>query len=203
MAASGNGGRHLGHAGQAVAHADRAVFLADGRDAQARDRRDVEDVRLAGPGPGDHVDLVGQGHLRHAASTPAGYRQRLVEPGAGWLKRSVDRAAQPAASNTTDRRPSLPNLRVRSAPLPNVRTEVRDPLAWRRPDQTVHSVPPSSTSGPSLAAFPWGRSMTTLARRPPVSHQPLRCRVAALDRRRVGRVICPARRRRAGCRSAS
>ena len=79
----GDGGRHLGDAGEAVAHPDRTVFLAHGRDAQARDRGDVEDVRLAGARPGDHVDLVGQGHLGQQHLHPLAHRQGLVQPGAG------------------------------------------------------------------------------------------------------------------------
>jgi hypothetical protein len=47
----GYGGRHLGHAGQAVTDADRTVLLANRGDAQARDRRDVEDVGSLNPAP--------------------------------------------------------------------------------------------------------------------------------------------------------
>ena len=79
----GDRGRQLRDAGEAVAHPDRAVFLAHGRDAQAGDRGDVEDVRLAGARPGDHVDLVGQGHLGQQHLHPLAHRQGLVQPGAG------------------------------------------------------------------------------------------------------------------------
>ena len=79
----GHRGGELGDAGEAVAHPDGAVFLAHGRDAQARDRRDVEHVRLAGARPGDHADLVGQRHPRQQHPDPLGHRQRLVQPGAG------------------------------------------------------------------------------------------------------------------------
>ncbi len=79
----GYSGGHLRHAGEAVTHADRAVLLADGRDAQAGDRRDVEHVRLAEPGPGHHVDLVREGHLSQQHLDPLVYRERLVKPRAG------------------------------------------------------------------------------------------------------------------------
>ncbi len=79
----GDGRGHLGDAGQAITHPDGPVFLAHGRDAQARDRGDVEDVRLAGARAGDHVDLVGQGHPGQQHPDPLAHRQGLVQPGTG------------------------------------------------------------------------------------------------------------------------
>ena len=66
-------GRQLGDAGQAVAHPVGAVLQVHGRDAQARDGRDV-------PRAGHHADLVGQRHPGQQQAHPLAGRQRPAEP---------------------------------------------------------------------------------------------------------------------------
>ncbi len=84
-----HGRGHLRHSGEAVADAERPVLLTDRRDAQARDRRNVEDVRFGEPGPGHHVGLVGERHLLEQHLHPLLNGQGLVEPRARRAGRGI------------------------------------------------------------------------------------------------------------------